>query len=470
MLHADTIAAIATPPGRGGVGIIKVSGPLAIPIAEKIFRRNSAGNGSSAGPPDRLTSYRLYYGRIVAPEQSATLDEVLLAVMKAPHSYTREDVVEIQGHAGPAALKSILTLVLQHGARLAEPGEFTRRAFLNGRIDLTQAEAVADIINARTDAALLVAANQVSGRLAKVIARIKATLVQALAEIEAEIDFPEDVEGTFDRQGTSELLASQAVAPIERLIEQYSREHMIRDGLRIIIIGRPNVGKSSLLNCLVNKDRAIVAATPGTTRDLIEEELQIEGIAVTAIDTAGLHATKDPIEKIGIARAEQRLDNADLVLFVLDTSEPLTDEDIRIQDRIAERNGIVVLNKIDLLPDRLPDKGFLPASWQNMPFAAVSALTGQGMASLKAQIVHAAIGDTNGRAEHAVLPNLRHEMALRSCLQALDAVFNGMEQDSPAELIALDLTESIRWLDRITGTEPSPDVLDQIFSQFCIGK
>ena len=470
MLHADTIAAIATPPGRGGVGIIKVSGPLAIPIAEKVFRRNSAGNGSSAGPPDRLTSYRLYYGRIVAPEQSATLDEVLLAVMKAPHSYTREDVVEIQGHAGPAALKSILTLVLQHGARLAEPGEFTRRAFLNGRIDLTQAEAVADIINARTDAALLVAANQVSGRLAKVIARIKATLVQALAEIEAEIDFPEDAEGTFDRQGTSELLAGQAVAPIERLIEQYSREHMIRDGLRIIIIGRPNVGKSSLLNCLVNKDRAIVAATPGTTRDLIEEELQIEGIAVTAIDTAGLHATKDPIEKIGIARAEQRLDNADLVLFVLDTSEPLTDEDARIQDRIAERNGIVVLNKIDLLPDHLPDKGFLPASWQNMPFAAVSALTGQGMASLKAQIVHAAIGDTNGRAEHAVLPNLRHEMALRSCLQALDAVFNGMEQDSPAELIALDLTESIRWLDRITGTEPSPDVLDQIFSQFCIGK
>jgi tRNA modification GTPase len=378
--------------------------------------------------------------------------------------------VEIQGHAGPAALKSILTLVLQHGARLADPGEFTRRAFLNGRIDLTQAEAVADIINARTDAALLVAANQVSGRLAEVIAGIKATLVRTLAEIEAEIDFPEDAGGTFDRQGTSERLTNRVVVPIEQLIEQYTREHLIRDGLRIIIVGRPNVGKSSLLNRLVNKDRAIVAATPGTTRDLIEEELQIEGIAVTAIDTAGLHATEDPIEKIGIARAEQRMDNADLVLFVLDAGEPLTAEDARIRDRIAEKNGIVVLNKIDLLPEQLPDKNFLPDSWQKMTFAAVSALTGQGVASLKAQIVIAAVGDTNGRAEHAVLPNLRHEMALRSCLQALDAVFNGMEQDSPAELIALDLAESIRRLDRITGTEPSPDVLDHIFSQFCIGK
>ena len=470
MRHADTIAAIATPPGTGGVGIIKVSGPLAMPIAEKIFRRNGAGNGSGAGLSGKLTSYRLYYGRIVSPEQSATLDEVLLAVMKAPHSYTREDVVEIQGHAGPAALKSILTLVLQHGARLADPGEFTRRAFLNGRIDLTQAEAVADIINARTDAALQVAANQVSGRLADVIAQIKTTLVQTLAEMEAEIDFPEDAEGTFDRKAASERLSSRAVAPMERLIEQYAREHLIRDGLRTIIIGRPNVGKSSLLNCLVNKDRAIVAATPGTTRDLIEEELQIEGIAVTAIDTAGLHDTRDPIEKIGIARAEQRMDNADLVLFVLDASEPLTAEDDYIQARIAEKNGIVVLNKIDLLADHLPDKDLLPASWQKMPFAAVSALTGQGMPSLKAQIVKAAIGDTNGRAEHSVLPNLRHEMALRSSLQALDAVFDGMAKDSPAELIALDLTESIRWLDRITGTDPSPDVLDQIFSRFCIGK
>ena len=452
------------------MGIIKLSGPLAIPIAERIFRRNGANNDSGTGLPGKLTSYRLYYGRIVAPEHSVTLDEVLLAVMKAPRSYTREDVVEIQGHAGPAALKSILTLVLQHGARLADPGEFTRRAFLNGRIDLTQAEAVADIINARTDAALLVAANQVSGKLAEVIAQIKDTLVQALAEIEAEIDFPEDAEGAFNRQVASERIARQAVAPIERLIEQYAREHLIRDGLRIIIIGRPNVGKSSLLNCLVNKDRAIVAATPGTTRDLIEEELQLDGIAVTAIDTAGLHATKDPIEKIGIARAEQRMDNADLVLFVLDASEPLTVEDDHIQARIAEKNGIVVLNKIDLLPDQILDKDFLPAEWQKMPFAAVSALTGQGMSSLKAQIVNAAIGDTNGRAEHSVLPNLRHEMALRSCLQALDAVFEGMAQDSPAELIALDLKESIRWLDRISGTDPSPDVLDQIFSQFCIGK
>jgi len=470
VIQAETIAAIATPPGRGGIGIIKVSGPLSIPIAEKIFRRNAAGSGSESGPVGKLKTYRLYYGRIVVPDSTITLDEVLLAVMKAPRSYTREDVVEIQGHAGPAALKSILALILEQGARLAEPGEFTRRAFLNGRIDLTQAEAVADIINARTDAALLVAANQVSGRLATAIERIKTTLVAVLAEIEAEIDFPEDAQGAFDRQRAADLLGSRVVSPVKDLIERYAREHLIRDGLRIIIVGRPNVGKSSLLNCLVNKDRAIVTATPGTTRDLIEEELQIQGIPVTAIDTAGLHVTDDPIEKIGIARAEERMDNADLVLFVLDAGGPLTGEDFRIRTRIADKNSIVVLNKIDLLNGQRSDNAVLPIRWQNQPFAAVSALTGQGIPSLKKLIVRTAVGEMGGRAEHAVLPNLRHEMALRSCLQFLDAVCSGIQDDAPAELIAMDLGESIRWLDRITGTEPSVDVLDQIFSQFCIGK
>jgi tRNA modification GTPase len=470
MTQAETIAAIATPPGRGGIGIIKVSGPRSIQIAETIFRRKADGNGSKPAPAGKLKSYRLYYGRVVVPGRGITLDEVLLAVMKAPHSYTREDVVEIQGHAGPAALKSILSLILQQGARLADPGEFTRRAFLNGRIDLTQAEAVADIINARTDAALLVAANQVSGKLSAVIAGLKKALVETLADIEAEIDFPEDAEGAFDRQRASHDLTRRVAAPVEKLIEQYAREHLIRDGLRIIIVGRPNVGKSSLLNCLVNKDRAIVTDTPGTTRDFIEEELQIHGIPVTAIDTAGLHRTDDPIEKAGIARAEERIEHADLVLFVLDAGEPLTAEDFSIHSRIAQKNRIVVLNKIDLLNAGTVGDGLLPDDWQKMPFAAVSALTKQGLEDLKVQIVQTAAGDIGGRAEHAVIPNLRHEMALRGCLQALHAVLAGIQNDLPAELIAIDLGESIRWLDRITGTDPSPDILDQIFNQFCIGK
>ena len=398
------------------------------------------------------------------------LDEVLLAVMKAPHSYTREDVVEIQGHAGPAALKSILTLILRQGARLAEPGEFTRRAYLNGRIDLTQAEAIADIINARTDAALLVAANQVSGRLTAAIEQIKSTLVEILAAIEAEIDFPEDAEDVFDRHKAGERLTRRVVKPVKELIARYAREHLIRDGLRIIIIGRPNVGKSSLLNCLVNKDRAIVTATPGTTRDLIEEEMQIEGIPVTAIDTAGLHATDDPIEKIGIARAQERLQKADLVLLVLDASEPLTVEDMRIEAMINGRKVIVVWNKIDLLNGATPDNSLLPDSWRQMRPVNVSAATRQGLESLKAQIVQMAVGEMDGRDEHAILPNLRHEMALRSCLQSLDAVFDGIQKGAPAELIAMDLGDSIRRLDRITGIEPSPDILDQIFRQFCIGK
>lgn len=469
-MQSETITAIATPPGRGGIGIIKVSGPRSIRIAETIFQRCAAGNGDEPDPIGKLNSYRLYYGRIVVPGSARTLDEVLLAVMKAPYSYTKEDVVEIQGHAGPAALKSILSLILQQGARLADPGEFTRRAFLNGRIDLTQAEAVADIIHARTDTALLVAANQVSGRLTSAIERIKKSLVGILADIEAEIDFPEDTEGAFDRRQAIDVLTRAVTVPVTKLIERYAKEHLIRDGLRLIIIGRPNVGKSSLLNCLVDKDRAIVTTTPGTTRDLIEEELQIQGLPVTAIDTAGLHITDDPIEKIGIARAEERMDNADLVLFVLDASEPLTFDDDRIRSKLADKNGIIVLNKIDLLPNGVPDGGFIPSGWRNIPVAAVSALTHQGIEALKEQIVQVSVGDMGGRPEHAVIPNLRHEMALRSCLRSLKTVCNGIRNNSPAELIAMDLGESIRCLDQITGAEPSPDVLDQIFSRFCIGK
>ena len=466
----ETIAAIATPPGRGGIGIIKVSGPRSIQIAEAIFRHGKAVNGSRSTPVDTLYSHRLYYGRIVAPDGAYTMDEVLLAVMKAPHSYTREDVVEIQGHAGPAALKAILSLILRLGARLAEPGEFTRRAYLNGRIDLTQAEAVADIIHARTDAALMVAASQVSGRLTSAVEEIKKVLVEVLAVIEAEIDFPEDIEDAFDRQRVFDRLTRLAVEPVGQLIECYGRHHLIRDGIRLIIVGRPNVGKSSLLNCLVDRERAIVTATPGTTRDVIEDELQIQGLAVTAIDTAGLHLSDDPIEKIGMAKAEEKIDHADLVLLVLDASQPLTGEDLRIRDKVAAKNTILVLNKIDLLTDGVPDEHFIPPGWQPARASAISALYQQGIEKLKQKIVQSAVGDGIGRPEHAIIPNLRHEADLRSCLQSLHAVLDGIRNAVSPELIAIDLGEAIRWLDQLTGADPSPDVLDEIFSRFCIGK
>ena len=469
-MSPETIAAIATPPGRGGIGIIKVSGPRSIRIAEAIFRHGKAGNGSRSTPVDALNSHRLYYGRIVAPDGARTLDEVLLAVMRAPHSYTREDVVEIQGHAGPAALKAILSLILRLGARLAEPGEFTRRAYLNGRIDLTQAEAVADIIHARTDAALMVAASQVSGRLTSAVEEIKKVLVEVLAIIEAEIDFPEDVEDAFDRQRVFDRLTRSAVEPVGQLIESYGRHHLIRDGIRLIIVGRPNVGKSSLLNCLVDRDRAIVAATPGTTRDVIEDELQIQGLAVTAIDTAGLHLSDDPIEKIGMAKAEEKIDHADLVLLVLDASQPLTDEDLRIRDKVAAKNTILVLNKIDLLTGGVPDEHFIPSGWQPARASAISALYQQGIEKLKQKIVQSAVGDGIGRPEHAIIPNLRHEADLRCCLQSLHAVLDGIRNAVSPELIAIDLGEALRWLDQLTGVDPSPDVLDEIFSRFCIGK
>ena len=470
MMPSETIAAIATPGGRGGIGIIKISGPQAVRIAGTLFQRKSDPNGNPSIPFAAQDTHHLHYGHIVAPASGRILDEVLVAVMKAPHSYTREDVVEIQGHSGPAVMKSILSLILQQGARLAEPGEFTRRAFLNGRIDLTQAEAVADLINARTDAAHLVAANQVSGKLAVVVEQIKEELVDLQADIEAEIDFPEDAEGVFDRKRALHKLATTVTSPVERLIEKYDREHLIRDGLHLIIIGRPNVGKSSLLNCLVDNDRAIVTSVPGTTRDLIEEDLQIQGLPVRLIDTAGLHLTEDPIEKIGIARAEQRMDNADLILFVLDASVPLTDEDHRIQSKIVEKKGILVLNKIDLLNGDPPDGNLLPPGWRSIPLAPVSALTGHGIDRLKKQIVRLAVGDRIDMSENAIIPNLRHEEALRGCLQALKAVVEGILGDAPAELISIDVGESIQWLDRITGTQPSPDILDQVFNKFCIGK
>lgn len=331
-MKTATIAAVATPPGTGGVGIIKISGPEALKIAATLFRScKNDNNPNRAERSDRFPinfqSHRLYYGHIVDPETEDHVDEVLLAVMRAPRSYTREDVVEIQAHAGAAVLRVILALVLRQGARMAEPGEFTQRAFLNGRIDLTQAEAVIDIINAKAETALKIANNQVSGQLKLAVENIRSILLDVLVQIEAAIDFPEDVSEILSSTGLETKLRREVAVPILDLMRHYRDGCIYRDGLKLAIVGRPNVGKSSLLNCLLKKERAIVNALPGTTRDLIEDSFQVQGVPVMITDTAGLHEAEDPVEKIGIQKARECLKTADLILQVIDGSEALTVDD-----------------------------------------------------------------------------------------------------------------------------------------------
>jgi len=477
-MEPSTIAAIATPPGAGGIGIVKISGPEAVKIAGAVFRNRSNPIQQMTAKPEGPTaleehffrSHHLYYGHIVDPATRKNIDEVLLAVMYAPRSYTREDVIEIQAHSGPAVLRAIFDLVLRLGARIAEPGEFTKRAYLNGRVDLTQAEAVIDIINARTDAALQSATNQVDGKLKTIVEDIKDELCELLVSIEASIDFPEDVEDILPTPKIISKVQRCVVKTMQDLIHRYKTEHVYRDGLNLVIIGRPNVGKSSLMNCLVQKDRAIVTSTPGTTRDLIEEGLQINGIPINLIDTAGLHDTDDPIESIGICKAEQRIASANLILLVVDAGEPLIVDDVQIYTKHRDKNLMLVVNKMDLVENKDEFQLKVPKNWNGIDQARVSALYGEGVDALKKLIVKNVTGDIRRFPDCSIIPNLRHEKALKNCLKAVQRSLRGLQDNRPLELIAIDIKEATDWLDTIVGIKPSADILDQIFSQFCIGK
>ena len=475
-MEASTIAAIATPPGAGGIGVLKISGPDAVRIAGTIFRHRSKDNdpspsgGHSTQLKSRFQTHRLYYGHIVDPTGGNLVDEVLMAVMKAPHSYTREDVVEIQAHSGPATMRAILELILDQGARIADPGEFTKRAYLNGRIDLTQAEAVIDIINARTDTALRSAAGQINGRLNAVIEDIKSVLTDLLVDIEAGIDFPEDVAEILPAEDVAERIQQTVNAPIAALIEKYCHHHVYRDGLRLVIIGKPNVGKSSLMNCLVRKERAIVTDLPGTTRDLVEEGLQIRGIPINIIDTAGLHDTQDPVERMGIHKARECIQDADLVLFLVDAAGELSADDHQIYNQYSGMNIILVLNKMDLIDNTAPTPLKIPDQWNGIPRVDISALFETGIEDLEAQIVNSAVGDNGSVPGYSMIPNLRHKQALEKCLDSVDRALAGINAGQPVELTAIDVKAAIAHLDAIIGTTPSPDILDQIFSSFCIGK
>jgi len=460
-MNDSTIAAVATPIGSGGIGIIKISGQNSLPIASHIFQ-------SSHSSISNLKSHHLYHGYIVDPENGRVVDEVLLTVMLAPHSYTREDVVEIQAHSGPVVLRSVLDLVLKHGATIAGPGEFTKRAYINGRIDLTQAEAVIDIINAKTNKSLEIAATLIKGEMQQCIERISDYLFNFLAEINAAIDFPEDVEEIINVDRITDFFQNNIINTIKELIGQYDNGHILRDGIKLVIVGKPNVGKSSLMNCLIKKERSIVTALPGTTRDLIEESFSLSGMPVIIADTAGLHDTDDPVEVIGINKAKDYIDCSDLILFVIDGGSILTHEDHEIFKMITTRNSILVINKSDLFSDR--HKVSTPDSWRKMPRVEISALYNRGLDELKDLIVKISFVENSFDPQAVIVPNLRHKLILDQCLVSLSSTVDGLNSGSPLELIAIDVKEAVDLLGEITGGSADNDVIDQIFNRFCIGK
>jgi len=466
------LAAIATPTGRGGIGIIKVSGKDAFSITADIFQKSVplTDNSKKKGKPPfySLKSHCLYHGHIVDKEKGRVLDEVLLSVMLAPHTYTKEDIVEINTHSGPVVLTSILELVLKNGAKLAEPGEFTKRAYLNGRIDLTQAEAVIDIINSKTEKALEIATSHIKGGLKTKIESIRSALLDILVETEAAIDFLDDAGEIINSNRIITILERRVVDNLKELIAKYENAHVVRDGLQMVVVGRPNVGKSSLMNRLIQEDRAIVTPIPGTTRDLIEETLNIHGIPVIIADTAGLHETDDPVEVIGIEKAQEYIRDSDLILFMVDASDPLTDEDYNIYKTIRNKQLILVVNKSDLVEDDF--EPVIPGSWRKIPRIKISALYGTGLNELKDLIVNLSIGEYGLEAKNTIIPNLRHKIALERSLQLCVAAIEEIKKETSFEFIAIDIREAINSLGEIIGDTATDDVIDQIFSRFCIGK
>jgi tRNA modification GTPase len=453
----ETIAAISTPIGHGGIGIVRLSGSDALKTADKIFI------SAKKKMLSQIKTHRILYGHIVDPKTEETVDEVLVSVMKAPDTYTKEDVVEINCHGGPVPLNRTLGLLLDAGARLAEPGEFTRRAFLNGRIDLAQAEAVLDTINSLTEKSQKAALEQLQGRLSEKIGRIREELLDLTANVEAYIDFPEEDIEPESMAGLKER-ASNIKNGLKALIDSSREGLILREGLKTAIIGRPNVGKSSLLNALLEKDRVIVTEMPGTTRDVIEEYLNIEGIPLRIVDTAGIRESHDLAEKEGVERSLRAMNDAALILMVLDGKEPLHETDMELLKSTGSKETLIVINKTDL-PQKI-DENLLPA---DNPAIKISALNGTGLAGLKKSIIDKAL---KGSAETgtAVVTNLRHLKALKKASSSIKAFDAGLKKALSPELLSVELRDALDAVGEIIGITTTEDILNRIFSSFCIGK
>jgi tRNA modification GTPase len=455
----DTIVAIATPIGEGGIGIVRLSGPQARIILRTVFCPASA---SCAAPASfEFESHRFYYGHVLDRDSHVVVDEVLAVLMCAPRTYTRQDVAEIHCHGGIVPLRRTLELLLRCGARLAQPGEFTLRAFLNGRVDLAQAEAVLDIVQAKTELSLRVAIEQLDGRVSGQVQQIRGRLLEALAHLEASLDFPEDEIPALDVAA----LLSEARVTIETLLAQADWGLVYRQGVRTAIVGRPNVGKSSLLNALLRTSRAIVTPIPGTTRDTLEETLNLRGIPICLVDTAGITESDDLIEKLGIQRSRQALQRADLILLVLDGSEPLQAQDWAIADAARNRSVIVVVNKLDL-----PAAAETDAILSDARHVHLSALTGEKLHLLEDAIVETVFSGQVQTSDVPVISNPRHSQILRRALLHVTAAKSSCKALGNADLVAVDLTSAVAALGEITGETVGEDVLETIFRNFCVGK
>ena len=451
----DTIAAISTPIGEGGIGIVRLSGPEALSIGLRLFvpaRRTST---------DGIESNHLYYGHIVDPDVNRAVDEVLLSYMAEPHTYTRQPVVEINGHGGLVPLREILALCLASGARMAHEGEFTLRAFVNGRIDLAQAEAVLDVVRAKTEASLRVAVDQLGGRLSQQVRAIRGRLLDVLAYLEANIDFPEDE--IPPRQIAPEL--EQARKELSDLLRQASQGMVYRQGIRTAIVGKRNVGKSSLLNRLLRTDRAIVTPIPGTTRDTLEETLNLQGIPLLLVDTAGLGQPAHIVERPGMERSRRSVQSADLVLLVVDGSQPPTTADHEVADLADGKTTIVVVNKSDL-PAASGHAQLLPEA----PHIWLSAKTGAGIPRLESLLVETIFSGNVVVSNEPIASNPRHRDVFRRALDHVREAQGAVSQNLPVDLVAIDVSEAVNALGEITGETASEDLLDRIFSEFCIGK
>jgi tRNA modification GTPase len=466
----DTIAAISTPPGRGGIGIVRLSGPDSVSIAAELVRLRQPLAPAHARLADVIDDSGIGESRIgnCGPgAEPAVIDEALVTYFEAPHSYTAEDVVEIAAHGSPVILDLLLRRALALGARLAEPGEFTQRAFLSGRLDLTQAEAVRDLIEAQTLTQARQAASQMGGALRRRVTPVKQSLVELIALLEAGIDFAEDDVDVTPQEEISRRI-DELKPQLAALEASFGRGRLVHDGLTLAIVGRPNAGKSSLFNRLVERDRAIVTATPGTTRDLVTERISLDGIPLELVDTAGLREGLEEAEQMGVARSREALADADLVLIVLDATEPLNEEERRLLAACEGRPALVAINKSDLITNGRPAPDLDTEEGRRLPVLSTSALTGEGIEELRAQILRLATG--GAAAEPGLLTNLRQHQAITTTLGALADASRANAGSIPHEMILLDLYRALWALDSLTGQTTPDDILNLIFSTFCIGK
>ncbi|MGM9986870.1 MAG: tRNA uridine-5-carboxymethylaminomethyl(34) synthesis GTPase MnmE [Bacillaceae bacterium] len=458
-MYADTITAISTPLGEGAIAIVRVSGDEAVQIVNKIFKGKNL---------EEVPTHTIHYGHLMDDERGEIIEEVMVSVLRAPRTFTKEDVVEINCHGGMVSVNKVLQLVLNKGARLAEPGEFTKRAFVNGRIDLAQAEAIMDLIRAQTDDAMSVAIGQMEGRLSKLISKLRQELLEILAQIEVNIDYPEydDVE-----EMTTTMIIPKATYvkdEIAKLLQTAKQGKILREGISTVIVGRPNVGKSSLLNSLVQESKAIVTDIPGTTRDVIEEYVNIRGIALKLIDTAGIRETEDVVEKIGVERSKQVLTQADLVLLVLNYNEDLTQSDIELFEAAKEKEVVVVVNKTDL--EQKIDLEKVQQLAPNGKIITTSFKEERGIEALEEAIASLFFEGTIGPKDATYVSNARHIALLNQAQKTINDAIGAAEDFMPIDMIQIDLTRSWELLGEIIGDSAQESLINQLFSQFCLGK